>query len=378
MRNENREAEPASLVADAGAVDLYRAARRRINLLRLLTPSSIERDRAALTEYATTGRRVSLPWQFEPIDQTALTHLDATAARLVEQSALLAEELRHVAAGVRLAAASDAAEFQDWVQHTYGAVPGDSLHLIMHELRPARDEPDAAAADVLTATEFADMARHALQETGLSQWTIEMSPDLAPSVSTSCDHISIRSDATFTTSDARRLLLHEIGSHAIRRENANRQRLPLLRIAPIANTATEEGLAVWHEDRFGVLTPTARTVYASRVLAADIANEAGLFDVLDAVLPYLKVETAINTAIRAKRGYRDPHAPGAFTKDIAYFFGWRAVARVLHAHPADYTLLMSTKRPLAELPALRQLDCCGLVDPPAFLPVATTFCEPLE
>src|SRR3569833_1576641 len=165
-----------------------------------------------------------------------------------------------------------------------------------------------------------------------------------------------------------RLLLHEVGTHVLRGVNAANQPCALAPLLLFGATATEEGLASWHEREWGLADGAVLRRYAARAEAVALAQRAGVVAVARALEPLIGRSEAVDIAIRAKRGVPDPSEPGGLTKDHAYLTGTAAVTRTLAAEPAMYKLLMATKWPAELLPVAVELRQSGQLNDKVKLP----------
>lgn len=226
---------------------------------------------------------------------------------------------------------------------------------------PTEDEQTATVSD----EEVAASMRLALDRLGIEGWTVEIADGKVSDMAVigGRHRVDVRKGARFTDSAVRQLLVHEIGTHVLRRHCAENQASYPVRLPVGAAIRTEEGFAVWREHEAQVSFPSRSRIYAARVVAVDVALCAGIRDVIEALADYIGMTSAIGTAIRVKRGLVNPHEPGANVKDHVYFTGSRAVGTHLRQHPDDLGLLFAAKWPLEELWRVRDLAAAGLVDP---------------
>ncbi len=216
-------------------------------------------------------------------------------------------------------------------------------------------EVDAKAAAAVV-TEFC-------KENNLGHWRISIIPDSVADMQVSKKgKVLIRKEATFSENRLRALLVHEIGTHVFRFENGKRQPFRIFERGTAGYLETEEGLAVYNQNQLGLplgekfLTPTLL------VIAIFLAKKMGfreLFDILQQTYS-LSDDMAWKLCVKAKRGTQDQSKPGAFTKDLAYFKGERALEKFL-AQGGDIQDLYVGKITIADLKVLKNFD--GLVKP---------------
>ncbi len=133
--------------------------------------------------------------------------------------------------------------------------------------------------------------------------------------------VYINKNRTFTDNDIKRLIIHELGTHIMRAENAKKQRLNLFLIGFPGYLETEEGLATYNEQRAGLLNNEILRNYAGRVIAIHLALKNPFSTTYNYLLEFFPKETAFNLTLRAKRGIADTSKPGALTKDYIYLSG---------------------------------------------------------
>jgi hypothetical protein len=156
----------------------------------------------------------------------------------------------------------------------------------------------------------------------------------------------------FLNDDSLRLVVHEIGGHVLRWENARTQPEPLLSI-PLGNTtATEEGLAVLLEEETGVIDDRQMSIYGARVIGVTLSLELGIVDVGRHLAGIVGPEAAAEIALRCKRGLPDPNQPGGPSKDHGYLTGYLTVRKL---DPSAVRMLRSVKWPTDRLPEIQHL-----------------------
>lgn len=229
------------------------------------------------------------------------------------------------------------------------------------------DPPPEAPVDAVAAARH---LRDSLARAQLVEWTVVLDDRMNArmSVHSATSTVRVAASAKFTTSELRRLSVHELGTHVARAENGKRQPLRLLGAGLLGYLSTEEGLACWHEERFTGLDAVAMRRYALRAIAVHRSRDAGFAEVLADLVRYTSHHEAFSILVRAKRGITDTAAPGAFVKDHVYLQGYLEVTEHLGEHPRDHELLLTGRIGLGHLPLVRELESLGLLLPPAFRP----------
>jgi len=131
----------------------------------------------------------------------------------------------------------------------------------------------------------------------------------------------INKNRKFSENDLRRLIIHEIGTHIARVENGKKQKYRLFSIGFPNYLVTEEGLAVYNEEKAGLLSNDVLKNYAGRVIAIDLALKNSFSTVYNELLEFFDREEAFNLVLRVKRGLGNTSRPGAYTKDYLYLKG---------------------------------------------------------
>ncbi len=145
--------------------------------------------------------------------------------------------------------------------------------------------------------------------------------------------IIINPNMRHTTLDLKRLKIHEIGVHYMRYYNGDKTGLKILRSGTSNYIETEEGLAVYAEEKKGVASKAQMFIYAGRVIATYYALRLSFYDVYKMLKEYgFKREDAFAITYRAKRNLSDTSKPGGFTKDYVYFSGYLKIKRYVRFH----------------------------------------------
>ncbi|MBN2006243.1 MAG: DUF1704 domain-containing protein [Anaerolineae bacterium] len=249
-------------------------------------------------------------------------------------------------------------------------LPNSQLLAEAHKILSQHLTPDASPDKDIAAEQAIAWMQSALERSGIQEWrAVVFEPmNATMSVNRLDKQIRIRKGAKFSQDNLRRLLVHEIGVHVLRYENGAVQPIRLFRNSFTGSIDTEEGLAIYSEDRAGVLENSTMRKYAGRVIAAHLALSQSFFEVFQALVPWFGQEMAFEITARAKRGFTDTAQPGAHTKDIVYLRGYLQVKAHLKQHPEDYPLLFTGKVGLQHLPLVRELLELGIVTLPTVFP----------
>ncbi|MBI4137455.1 DUF1704 domain-containing protein [Candidatus Roizmanbacteria bacterium] len=145
-----------------------------------------------------------------------------------------------------------------------------------------------------------------------------------------------------------RLMVHEIESHLVQRQNSRRGGpLYLLRTQP-ARELYAEGMAVYNEVTTGTITESAYCMYFYRLKAVSMMDKS-FREIYTYLSRYLSKNKAFITAFRVKRGISDTSKPGGYPKDALYLIGYKKVSDYLLSG-GNVDLLYKTQVPeLGEL-----------------------------
>ncbi|RLE39346.1 hypothetical protein DRJ17_01335 [Candidatus Woesearchaeota archaeon] len=140
------------------------------------------------------------------------------------------------------------------------------------------------------------------------------------------DHITktlfIKNNARFSVHFVKRLIIHEVGTHILCAENGLLQPYKIFYYGTANYLKSEEGLAVFNEDKFGVLYTNALRNYACRVIAADSILKNSFIETFNKLKIYLPDKAAFRLTLSAKRGAGDTSEPGGCTKGMVYLKGY--------------------------------------------------------
>lgn len=164
----------------------------------------------------------------------------------------------------------------------------------------------------------------------------------------------LKRNLRFSEKFLRRLVVHEIGTHVFREENAIKQPLRLFSEFP-DYLMTEEGLAVVNEEMNGSLNDSLLRNYAGRVIAVDFALRKSFLETFMELSRYFDAESAWKITLRAKRGIKNTSLPGGCTKDYLYLEGYYQVKNYL-ANGGSLHDLYIGKIGLEHIPILKDVE----------------------
>lgn len=167
--------------------------------------------------------------------------------------------------------------------------------------------------------------------------------------------VYLRKGERFAKNFTKRLVIHEIGTHVVRAENASLQQYKLFRNGFPSYLETEEGLAAYNEYSHNLMTTSVLKNYAGRVLAIHYALNHDFKQTYKYMRTYFGKKTALKLTLRAKRGLPDGKTKGAYTKDAVYLRGFLKVAKYAKRQKGDLNKLYIGKIGLTDLKQLEKI-----------------------
>jgi hypothetical protein len=358
-----------------GIADQVIAAIGRTRVLQWIAPLGLAKAKRELRAAAEGAGTTIAPWTYNDFDDRSVAdELSAVRRRAASDPAVMPAllspalgEIDRALAAAEVLGSRDDGAFREWSVESYGLPMPDVVNTAREILAgPPPHEHDRP----FDANALARRVESALASYGLDDWSVVLDPAMVVTMSVRGKprRVAIREDARFSEEDVRRLLAHEVGSHVLRTVNARAQPETFARLAFGQAVRTEEGLAAWHEEHFGVATASSLTGYAARVLAVGFARDHGIVETTRLLAETVGIERAVDVAVRVKRGLLDPNEPGAFTKDHAYLTGLLELRASLAQDPGQHLDLMATKWPIDAVPLTRELVAAGDLIPPVRLP----------
>ncbi len=214
----------------------------------------------------------------------------------------------------------------------------------------------APADDILTAEAAAVLFRNTLDQYDLRDWQVSVREHTVARVTVGGKTVHIRSGALFPRASLRALIAHEIETHVLTAENGAQQTYDLFRRGCAGYLDTQEGLAVYNQNKFLPEHDEKRLGPARNILAVAYALEHSFAETrrhLEQELGY-DPEKALNKTVELKRGLSDTAEPGGFTKGIVYFRGLRAIEQFL-SQGEDVHRLYIGKIAMEDLPLIAQV-----------------------
>lgn len=340
---------------------------RQLLLLTYLKPLNLQEERARLEQDTSYSPMFHYPALADDIDalEERLEKLSPDDSPL---GILLRKKRRELLMKIMLLRSrGDALRFTQASQALYGAPSSALLGFAYAELRH-REACDLRPAeeDMLTPDKVMPIFQEALERYGLHDWHISIRPALVADCTVGWKHVYIREGALFARERAMALIAHEIETHILTFENGTLQPSLLFRFGFANYLDTQEGLAVYNQNR--VLPPYNDKRYgpARTILAVAYSLEHGFVDLRHHLVEELgyPVDKALTKAIELKRGLHNTADPGGFTKGVVYFRGRRAIEHFMESG-GDLKRLYVGKVALEDLDLVEKI---AGVKPPGIIP----------
>ena len=331
----------------------------------LYTPSNLAVEKAKFLNGDTDAPDFAYP---DILDGWSSALSDAlTKAREIEFpsvfSDLIEADLLHLMEEVKAFSSHKSFEIEKVRSARYPS-PSEELLRAARELIEVEqiDEKSVGQFDSATAV---DLFNRAFEHLGIDNWAARVEPEMAArmSVNASSGLVRIRNGIILAEPELRRLFVHELGTHVFRSINGGSHKLKVFATGTGAYTSTEEGFAVFNEQKAGLLASADLRRYALRVVAASLAKDHSFRDVFESIRGYTNDSEAFDIAIRSKRGMADLEEPGADNKDCVYLSGWRDVSAAAESNPDISTVLMLGKFGLQHLELIQGAIEAGYMDP---------------
>lgn len=250
---------------------------------------------------------------------------------------------------------------RDFSREVYGA-PSEQLQSVARRLlEKIKFEPGMEVSWEFTR----DVLERSLREFGLTGWTVKPAPGDFTSARTSEKTIYLTPIGKLYQGTAERLVVHEIGVHAVRSHNGETQPLSHFSFGWPGYEITEEGLATYAELHTGLISKRAVVNYSARVLAVAALDRGLSFRHCYESLRDLglAITPAWEATLRAYRG-------NGFYKDHIYLQGLLEVFQFIRGG-GDWETLFVGKVGLHHLERVRKdLETNSLKRPsviPSFL-----------
>ena len=219
--------------------------------------------------------------------------------------------------------------------------------------------------EMLAADEVIERFEEVLKSYGLRDWSVKTKASAVSDVSLGKKVLLVRQDALVSRERLESLIAHEIETHVLTSENGSKQPYEIFERGLAGYLETQEGLAIYNQNK--VLSEQNEKRYwpAMNVLAVNYGVKHSFAD-LRRYIRRLGFDDAraLRTCFKVKRGMEDSSKSGAFTKESVYFSGLRMVEDYVN-RGGELKELYQGKINLKDMDLIRKVE--GLIDP-VYLP----------
>lgn len=210
--------------------------------------------------------------------------------------------------------------------------------------------------EMLSAEQAKDIFQAALERYSLHEWDIVVKATLVADCTVGGHSLYIREGAYFSPIHVEALIAHEIETHILSAENGNHQPCELLRNGTAGYLDTQEGLAVYNQNRIYGPYQERRFNPPRNLLAIAFALEHSFAETREYLMEELGLDAdkALTNSLQMKRGLADTSEPGAFTKGVAYFRGLLAIEKFVEKE-GDLRRLYIGKVSIDDLDLIEQI-----------------------
>ncbi|MBN2101235.1 DUF1704 domain-containing protein [Candidatus Dojkabacteria bacterium] len=208
---------------------------------------------------------------------------------------------------------------------------------------------------------------------GLEEWTLDKSKAIIRSgfrTAVKTKRIMVDPNISVSAERLRKTIIHEVATHALRGNNGFGTGYEVFGKPNLAECLDdEEGLALFNEEKFGVLRKTDIKKRAAYVYALHLGKSHSFRDVFDALRSSYARMSAFDVAYRIKRGISDTSKPGCYFKDVVYLRGFLKVRERLAGDEVSYANMYAGKIPLSHLYLVEE----GVIPKPRVVPQKDIF-----
>jgi hypothetical protein len=213
-------------------------------------------------------------------------------------------------------------------EELYGTLSNEALDFTNHILALP---PEDSFSETVSPEIIKRSLENEIDTRGIKNWDIEIKKNIAAKVTVkpAINKVYIKEDLMFFPNEAERLKTHEIAIHLLRAENGNNQDYIIFKRGLAGYLETEEGLAVYYENKRGVCDLRQMKVYAGRLKAVELATNLSFIEAFDTLNEWFPQDISYRLCARAKRGMTDTSSAGALTKDMHYISGYLKAKKLL-------------------------------------------------
>lgn len=216
--------------------------------------------------------------------------------------------------------------FTRYSELLYGNVNLQLYRQASHFIKKTRCREDKSP--FLKFKEIVETLEQFLKQNNLDHWKITVMENATTDMQVNKEGtIFIRKGVKFSANRLQALIAHEIETHVYRLENAKKQSFGLLTRGTANYLTTEEGLAIYNQNKLDLALGDKVLWPAFNVVAVYLSNRMSFVDLFHFLKEKYKIEDELawKLCVKVKRGICDTAQKLTFTKDIVYFKGEQLV-----------------------------------------------------
>lgn len=330
-RKEQTAPVQKGVKSDLRAVDkLLAQLDRELLLLKYIKPLNLDEERVRLEQ----DKKYNPVFSYSEVS----TDLDEAERRLQEPvrddsalGQLLEKKRKELLVRIELLRArGDTERFTKAATMLFGKPSGTLLRSAQAMLnnRKACELPPSELL-LLSAERAKDRFEKALAKYSLHEWQVQVRQKLVADCTVGGGNVYLREAAKFAPIHIEALIAHEIETHVLTAENGDHQPYAIFRRGTAGYLDTQEGLAVYNQNRVYGPYHDKRYNPPRNLIGLDFSLKNSFADTrafLEDELGY-DARKAMTQAITFKRGLCDTSEPGGFTKSIVYYRGLKAIEK---------------------------------------------------
>lgn len=209
---------------------------------------------------------------------------------------------------------------------------------------------DKLASQILTFDNLVPIFKKVFALFGLEGWSLEKSKAISSEgfrTVMKTKRVMVDPDVQVSAEKLRKTLIHEVATHALRGNNGYLTGYDVFGKPNLKEYLDdEEGLAIYNEERFGVLRFIDVKKRAALVYAAYLAQTMSFREIFNALRAVYMRQTAYEVCMRIKRGMSDTAQPGGYYRDVCYLRGFLRIRRKLANDAVTYRNMYAGKIPI--------------------------------
>jgi hypothetical protein len=203
---------------------------------------------------------------------------------------------------------------------------------------------------------------------GLEGWSLDRSKAIESKgfrTAVKTKRVMVDPEVKVSAEKLRKTIIHEVATHALRADNGFKTGYDVFGKPNLKEYLDdEEGLAMYNEEKFGVLRDIDLRRRAALVYAMYIGRYSSFRETFNALSAVYPKRNAFSVVFRVKRGLSDTSRAGCYYRDSAYLRGFLKVRKRLENDAVSYKYMYAGKIPLKYLYLVEE----GIIPKPKVVP----------